>query len=301
MTFLFMIGQTKMFKANFTSNKIINERKVQKMLSQYFPPEVMNNLQCRKRRSAYKTRSKMSLLPNMDRDSLSKTKPSFTCFSKNHQTNIEIFATGVPLYTPDQYLSLKNVNFVIFTNLAKNESRLVAFGETDICHNDHFKYQLTSSTAGINIFRAEAIEPETNLRFLEVYLGFPQVYQSNIRRMLFQNFRVVGPLSFKRLKWTALWDKQNRRFDFLRSSKGTSRLYLPAFGASFFDQERKIVLRSPEILLGSRRLFFFMYFEVEDISFMEFIRTSLDQRFGSIADLMVKLGIPESLQLEKVS
>ena len=279
---------------------------MEKTLSNYFPTEILDDVKCniitekRSIEDLYDL-STLKYPPNFNRKNLGKIKPSLYCISNKGQRRITMLSTKEPLYTPDRFLSLTNVNYAVVANTKTEESNVVAFGDTSACHNDHFKYNIQTEKTGITVLKAKAQASETKLRFLEKFFGFPSVYNKKMRDVLFQYFRLVGSLRLHNMEWTTVWNGKEKRFDLLKSDQGKTLMYFPAFGSAFIDKDQNVTIQSPEILLGSRKRFLSMYFSVQGLSTMDFVRTQFASKFGTIADMLDKLGISDYLKLYTVS
>eukprot|EP00111_Clytia_hemisphaerica_P016706 TCONS_00049532-protein len=280
---------------------------MEKTLRKYFPTEMLDDIKCNiitKRRSinSLYDLTKFKYLPNFKHESLNENvKPSLYCISHKGHTKITILSTKEPLYTPDRYLSLENVNYGIITDTKTEESNLVAFGDTSACSNDFFKYNIRTEKTGTTVLKATSLAEDTKWKYIEKFFGFLMVYTGLSRDVLFRKFNVAGLLTLQNMKWTTTWDNGGHRFDILTSDQGKTQMRLPTFGGSFAEinpEDRNVTIQSPEILLGSRKKLFSMYFSLQEFSIVDFLRTQLSPNFGTLADLMEKRGEFEYLKLE---
>ncbi|XP_066920370.1 uncharacterized protein [Clytia hemisphaerica] len=289
-------GKTHAIQASVGASK----SKTRRMLRKNFPNQNLSDVKCHVKQRPV-SMNNMTSLPNFNKDWLANATSSVICVSEKGKVKFEVFSTIIPLYSPDEYTSLENVSVAIQTDLTSEESGLVAFGEYHICYQDNFQYIMQTNEAGITVLLyALAIKDETKLAFVERYFGVLPIFDKRILRF-FDNFGIFHLLTFENLKWSVIWDEEQKRFDLLQSRKGSSLLTLPTMSGDLVYKEKNVDLESPEIFLGSFGSFLAMSFEVHGLSFMDFIRTSFSTKFGYIGDAMSDLNVPKLLVLEKAS
>ena len=237
-------------------------------------------------------------IPNVNKESLKKNiKPILSCVSEKGQTELKLISTREPLYTPDKYLSLKDVNYAILKNKAEDSSKLVVFGDTQMCFHDNFKYSIQPNTKEMTIFRAAAEAKPFDIQLMMEFLHFNQmprfVFINNVVNRWFSVFKWKYP----NLKWTALWDKAGKRYDLVKDSKVTATLFTTTDES---DEYSTVTLEAPEIFL-SRDRFFSAYFIIRNFKIKDFAISAFQpDLINNMIDFMDAYKVPELFTVDKV-
>ncbi|XP_066922653.1 uncharacterized protein [Clytia hemisphaerica] len=296
-----------LIQASLTPNTIANKEEMEQILPKHFPYQMFADTKCKvmeNNKPIYRCflRRLLFKVPNVNKESLKKDiKPILLCTSEKGKTELKIISTKEPLYTPDKYLSLENVNYAIMKSQGEKSSKLVVFGDTQMCFRDNFKVNVQPNTKGMTVFQAtsEAKPYDNQLMNIFLFSSRNRLPINKFARNVINRWFTIFKWKFPNIKWTALWDKKGKRYDLVKDSGVEARLYTTADDVGF--GHTPITLEYAELFL-SRDQVFSAYIMIDNFTIKDFAISALEEKLVSYAvGFMDAYSVPQLFTVDKAS
>ena len=209
-----------------------------------------------------------------------------TIYCSSQKTGVKVIpvVTKQKRYTPDRYLELNELNYAIVDD--GSSVSLGAYGDTEVCFQSNFKYNMKSKSNNVMIFNAVS-QKTMQFGWFEDYFQFPMSFADRFKRLVLL-YNIFAITCTKNLHWKTIWERK-AKFHILIDTATKTFLDLQPFGTYYDYKELEIDIEELQILIGSRQKYwviFLKYQTPKEFVMTDFMRTIIYEEFGyAIADI----------------